>query len=96
MESDSVPGAEIAQYGIAIFAVATMGYVFIKVFAETQTKSKDTDKLMQVIENNTAAIQELLSLIREMQIEITKEQMKLDELVDITRNTLKRGWKQDE
>ena len=91
-----MPGAEIAQYGIAIFAVATMGYVFVKVFTGTQTKSKDTDKLMQVIENNTAAIQELLSLIREMQIEITKEQMKLDELVDITRNTLKRGWKQDE
>jgi len=83
-----MPGADIAQYGIAIFAVAILGYVFIKVFAQ---QPQNKVELTKVIENNTIAIQELMKLIREMQIEITKEQMKLDEMLDIMRHTKRKG-----
>jgi len=83
-----MPGADIAQYGIAIFAVAILGYVFVKVFAQ---QPQNKVELTKVIENNTIAIQELMKLIREMQIEITKEQMKLDEMLDIMRHTKRKG-----
>ncbi len=82
-----MPGADIAQYGIAIFAVAVLGYVFVKVFAQ---QPQNKVELAKVIENNTIAIQELMKLIREMQIEITKEQMKLDEMLDIMRHTKRK------
>jgi len=80
-----MPGAEIAQYGIAIFAVATMGYVLVKIFTAQKNGNKAGDELVQVIQNNTAAMKELVGLIHELRIEIAKEQTKLDELVDLAR-----------
>ncbi len=80
-----MPGAEIAQYGIAIFAVATMGYVLVKIFTEQKNGDKAGNELVQVIQNNTAAMKELVDLIHELRIEIAKEQTKLDELVDLAR-----------
>lgn len=80
-----MPGAEIAQYGIAIFAVAMMGYVLVKIFTAQKNGNKAGNELVQVIQNNTAAMKELVDLIHELRIEIAKEQTKLDELVDLAR-----------
>ena len=80
-----MPGAEIAQYGIAIFAVAMMGYVLVKIFASQKNSAKENAEIIQVIQNNTAAMKELVALIHELQVEIAKEQTKLDELLDTAR-----------
>lgn len=80
-----MPGAEIAQYGIAIFAVAMMGYVLVKIFTSQKNSANENAEIIQVIQNNTAAMKELVGLIHELRIEIAKEQMKLDELLDAAR-----------
>lgn len=80
-----MPGAEIAQYGIVIYAVAMLGYVLVKVFTAQKNGNKAGNELVQVIQNNTAAMKELIDLIHELRIEIAKEQTKLDELVDLAR-----------
>jgi len=80
-----MPGAEIAQYGIAIFAVAMMGYVLVKIFTAQKNSANKNAEIIQVIQNNTAAMKELVALIHELQVEIAKEQTKLDELLDTAR-----------
>lgn len=80
-----MPGAEIAQYGIAIFAVAMMGYVLVKISTSQKNSANENAEIIQVIQNNTAAMKELVALIHELQVEIAKEQMKLDELLDTAR-----------
>ena len=80
-----MPGAEIAQYGIAIFAVAMMGYVLVKIFTSQKNSANENAEIIQVIQNNTAAMKELVALIHELQVEIAKEQTKLDELLDTAR-----------
>lgn len=80
-----MPGAEIAQYGIAIFAVAMMGYVLVKIFTAQKNSANENAEIIQVIQNNTAAMKELVALIHEIQVEIAKEQTKLDELLDTAR-----------
>jgi len=85
MRSSTMPGAEIAQYGIAIFAVAMMGYVLVKIFTAQKNSANENAEIIQVIQNNTAAMKELVALIHELQVEIAKEQTKLDELLDTAR-----------
>ena len=80
-----MPGAEIAQYGIAIFAVAMMGYVLVKIFTSQKNSTNENAEIIQVIQNNKAAMKELVALIHELRVEIAKEQMKLDELLDAAR-----------
>ncbi len=49
-----MPGAELAQYGLATFAVAGLLYV-VSLFLN---KKKDSD-LSEVVENNTKALNSL-------------------------------------
>lgn len=87
-----MPDASIAEYGLAIFAVAMLGYVLVKVL--TQPKSERNEavpkEFVQVIENNTAVMRELMDVIRELQVEMAKQQVKLDEIVDAARHVRRR------
>jgi len=45
---------------------------------------------VQVIENNTAVMRELMDVIRELQGEMAKQQVKLDEILDAARHVRRR------
>jgi len=87
-----MPDASIAEYGLAIFAIAMLGYVLVKVLVQPKDdKNVGTPKeLMQVIENNTAVMRELMDVIRELQVEMAKQQVKLDEILDAARHVRRR------
>jgi len=83
-----MPDASIAEYGLAIFAVAMLGYVLVKVLAQPKSERNEAvpKELVQVIENNTAVMRELMDVIRELQVEMAKQQVKLDEILDVARH----------
>ena len=87
-----MPDASIAEYGLAIFAVAMLGYVLVKVLVQPKSERNEAvpKEFVQVIENNTAVMRELMDVIRELQVEIAKQQVKLDEILDAARH-VRRG-----
>jgi len=87
-----MPDASIAEYGLAIFAVAMLGYVLVKVLVQPKSERNEAvpKELVQVIENNTAVMRELMDVIRELQVEIAKQQVKLDEILDVARHVRRR------
>jgi len=87
-----MPDASIAEYGLAFFAVAMLGYVLVKVLVQSNGKKDEgaSQELVQVIENNTAVMRELMDVIRELQVEIAKQQVKLDEILDAARHVRRR------
>jgi len=87
-----MPDASIAEYGLAIFAVAMLGYVLVKVLVQPKSERNEAvpKEFVQVIENNTAVMRELMDVIRELQVEIAKEQVKLDEILDAARHVRRR------
>lgn len=80
-----MPGAEIAQYGIAIFAIAILGYVFVKIFGNP--KPADNGKeLVAVIDNNTKALRELMAVLHQIEIRMARQETKIDEILARTRD----------
>lgn len=75
-----MPGAEIAQYGIGFFAIAGLLYVITKFL----DKRKDTE-LTEVIENNTKALEQVSSVVQAIQLSLTRQEAKIDELLDRAR-----------
>jgi len=72
-----MPGAEIAQYGIAAFAVAGLIYL-----VDRWMKEKGDNDLTEVIQNNTKALESLTTLI---QVSMTRQEAKIDELLERAR-----------
>jgi len=87
-----MPDASIAEYGLAMFAVAMLGYVLVKVLVQPKSERNEAvpKEFVQVIENNTAVMRELMDVIRELQIEMAKQQVKLDEILDAARQVRRR------
>lgn len=80
-----MPGAEIAQYGIAIFAIAILGYVFVKIIG--MPKPADNSKeLVAVIDNNTKALRELMAVLQRIEIQMARQETKIDEILARTRD----------
>jgi len=80
-----MPGAEIAQYGVAIFAIAMLGYVFVKIIGGT--KPVDNSKeLAAVIENNTKALKELMTVLHQIEVQMARQETKIDEILARTRD----------
>lgn len=75
-----MPGAEIAQYGIGFFAVAGLLYVVTKFL----DKKKDKE-ITEVIENNTKALEQVTSVVQAIQLSLTRQEAKIDELLDRAR-----------
>ena len=78
-----MPGAEIAQYGIAIFEIAMLGYVFVKIISAP--KPDNSKELVAVIENNTKALRELMAVLHQIEIQMARQETKIDELLARTR-----------
>jgi len=79
-----MPGPEIAQYGIAIFAIAILGYVFVKIIGAP--KPDNSKELVAVIENNTKALRELMAVLHQIEIQMARQETKIDELLARTRD----------
>jgi len=75
-----MPGAEIAQYGIGFFAVAGLLYVVTKFL----DKKKDAG-ITEVIKNNTKALEQVTSVVQAIQLSLTRQEAKIDELLDRAR-----------
>lgn len=75
-----MPGAEIAQYGIGFFAVAGLLYVVTKFL----DKKKDAG-ITEVIKNNTKALEQVSSVVQAIQLSLTRQEAKIDELLDRAR-----------
>ena len=78
-----MPGAEIAQYGVAIFAIAMLGYVFVKIIGVP--KSDNSKELVAVIENNTKALRELMAVLHQIEVQMARQETKIDEILARTR-----------
>jgi len=72
-----VPGTEIAQYGLATFAVAGLVYL-----VDRWIKQKGDNDLAEVVQNNTRALEQLTTLI---QVAMTRQEAKIDELLERAR-----------
>ena len=72
-----MPGAEFAQYGLAVFAVAGLIYL-----VDRWMRSKADNELAEVIENNTRALENLTTII---QVNLARQEAKIDELLERAR-----------
>lgn len=72
-----MPGADIAQYGIATFALAGVFYFAIQII-----KQRNDQNLSEVIQNNTKAIEQLTTLL---QVTMARQEAKIDELLERAR-----------
>lgn len=72
-----MPGADIAEYGIAFFTVAGLIYLVTQWF-----KQRGDRELSEVIQNNTRALEQLTTLI---QVTMTRQEAKIDELLERAR-----------
>jgi len=79
-----MPGAEIAQYGVAIFAIAMLGYVFVKIIGTP--KPDNSKELVAVIENNTKALRELMAVLHQIEVQMARQETKIDEILARTRD----------
>ncbi len=72
-----MPSPEIAQYGIAVFAVAGLIYLVDK-----WLRQKGDNDLTKVVQNNTKALENLTTII---QVNLTRQEAKIDELLERAR-----------
>jgi len=72
-----MPGAEIAQYGIAFFTVAGLLFLVAQWF-----RQKSDQELAEVVQNNTKALEQLTTLI---QVALARQEAKIDELLERAR-----------
>ena len=75
-----LPGAELAQYGLATFAVAGLIYLVDK-----WIKQKNDNDLAEVIQNNTKALEQVTAVVQAIQISLARQEAKMDELLERAR-----------
>lgn len=75
-----MPGADIAQYGLATFAVAGLIYLVGQFL-----RQKNDQTLTSVVENNTKALGQVADAIQAMQVSQARQEAKLDELLERAR-----------
>lgn len=96
-----MPGAEVAQYGVAVFALAGVFYLggmFFRWMASRKpvpesspaTESdpnivKVLNDTNEVIKNNTRAIESLSGVVQMLRIDMTRQEAKMDELLERAR-----------
>lgn len=75
-----MPGPELAQYGIAFFAVAGLIYIIAR-----WIERKDEINLAEVVQNNTKALEQVTAVVQAIQISLTRQEAKIDELLERAR-----------
>lgn len=76
-----MPGAELAQYGIAFFTVAGLIYIMARYFSDR----REEVNLAEVIQNNTKALEQVVQVVQAIQIALAKQEAKIDELLERAR-----------
>lgn len=76
-----VPGAEIAQYGIGIFALAVLAYALIQTQRNRRNHNDGVERIVAVVENNTRALENNTRALEQLLIIATRQETKLDELL---------------
>lgn len=76
-----MPGAELAQYGIGFFAVAGLIYIMARYFNDRRAELN----LAEVIQNNTKAMEQVTTVVQAIQISLTRQEAKIDELLERAR-----------
>ncbi len=74
-----MPGPELAQYGIATFAVAGLIFIAARFF------DKSKYELAEVIENNTKALEQVTAVVQAIQLSLIRQEAKIDELLERAR-----------
>jgi hypothetical protein len=75
-----MPGPELAQYGIAFFAVAGLIYIISR-----WIERRDEINLAEVVQNNTKALEQVTAVVQAIQISLTRQEAKIDELLERAR-----------
>lgn len=75
-----LPTAELAQYGIGFFAIAGLVYVVARYL-----EGKNDNNLAEVIENNTKALEQVTAVVQAIQLSLTRQEAKIDELLERAR-----------
>jgi len=77
----NLPGVDLAQYGIALFAVAGVVYL-----GSLLLKQKSNNNgLAEVIKNNTRALEQVATAVQAIQLSIAKLEAKTEELLERAR-----------
>jgi len=71
---------ELAQYGIGFFAVGGLIYL-----STIYLKNKNSADLKEVVKNNTKAINGLTTVLNSIQINLARQEQKIDELLERAR-----------
>lgn len=71
---------DVAQYGIGFFAVAGLIYL-----VSQWLKQRADQSLAVVIENNTKALEQLTSTIQVIQVNLARQEAKIDEILERAR-----------
>lgn len=75
-----MPGPELAQYGIAFFAVAGLLYLM-----DRWIKQKGESDLAEVVRNNTKALEKMSAVVQAIQLSLARQEAKIDELLERAR-----------
>lgn len=79
-----MPGADIAQYGIAFFTVACLVFVVVRYLdgkKDSVLKEAVESSLKEVIENNTKALEQIIPVVQAVQLSLTRLEANVDELL---------------
>ena len=79
-----MPGPELAQYGIGFFAVGGLIFIVARYLDKRHTEKKDSG-IAEVIKNNTKALEQITSVVQAIQLSLTRQEAKIDELLDKAR-----------
>ena len=87
-----MPGAELAQHGIAVFSVAGVIYIVSLLIKQWKVPSKTNEAnkelsvdVLKVVDNNTKAIKEMTDVIQTFQVSLARQEQKIDELLSRAR-----------
>ena len=80
LEVVPMPGAEIAQYGIGFFAVAGLIYIIGR-----WIERRNEINLAEVVQNNTKALEQVTAVVQAIQLSLTRQEAKIDELLERAR-----------
>lgn len=75
-----MPGPDLAQYGIAFFAVAGLIYILGR-----WIERRDEINLAEVVQNNTKALEQVTAVVQAIQLSLTRQEAKIDELLERAR-----------
>lgn len=75
-----MPGPELAQYGIALFAVAGLIYIVGRWIERGYEIN-----LVEVVQNNTKALEQVTAVLQTIQISLARKEAKIDELLERAR-----------